>query len=100
MRLKTILNRLQKHPRFVYGKSRFVEEDGVVVIEVEISARVNGRPTCSGCGMRRPGYDHLPARRFDFVPLWGVPVFFLYGLRRVNCRQCGIRAEEVPWAVS
>src|ERR1022692_4450015 len=25
-----------------------------------------------------PGYDHLPERRFEFIPFWGILVFFLY----------------------
>lgn len=37
-------------------------------------------------------------RRFEFIPLWGIPVFFLYARRRVNCRQCGIVSEYIPWA--
>jgi transposase len=30
--------------------------------------------------------------------LWGIAVFFLYSMRRVNCRKCGIHVEVVPWA--
>jgi transposase len=98
MLLKTILNRLEKHHGFVYVEDRFLEEGGETVIEVDVAARANGCPTCSGCGMRRPGYDSLRPRRFEFVPLWGVRVFFRYGLRRVNCRKCGVKVEKVPWA--
>jgi transposase len=65
---------------------------------VAIEPRANGRPICSGCGKRRPGYDRLPPRRCQFVPLWGIAVFFVYALRRVECPQCGIKAEGVPWA--
>ena len=46
----------------------------------------------------RPGYDRLPQRRFEFVPLWGIAVYFVYALRRVNCPDCGVTAERVPWA--
>jgi transposase len=98
MLLKTILNRLEKHHGFVYVEDRFLEEGGETVIEVEIAARANGRAICSGCGIRRPGYDRLASRRFEFVPLWGVRVFFRYGLRRVDCSICGITVERVPWA--
>ena len=98
MLLKTILNRVQKHPGFVYDEGRFVEEDGGFVLEIGISARSNGVRICPGCDRRQPGYDQLPSRRFEFVPLWGIRVFFRYALRRVNCSLCGILAEEVPWA--
>jgi transposase len=30
--------------------------------------------------------------------LWGIKVFFLYPLRRVNCPRCGVKVERVPWA--
>jgi transposase len=29
--------------------------------------------------------------------VWGFLVFFLYSMRRVSCRQCGVVVEEVPW---
>ena len=53
-------------------------------IEVPIERRANSRPICSGCEAR-PGYDRLPLRRFEFVPLWQIAVFFVYALRRVDC---------------
>jgi transposase len=98
MLLKTILNRLQKYRGFVYGEGRLMEEGGRTIIEIEIAARRNSRGTCPGCARRRPGYDCLPSRRFEFVPLWNIPVFFRYALRRVDCRLCGVLAEAVPWA--
>jgi transposase len=46
---------------------------------------------------RRPGYDHLEERRFEFIPMWGFLVFFMYRMRRVNCPRCGVVVEAVPW---
>jgi transposase len=97
MQLKTILNHVQKHSSFVYGEMRLREGD-VPELEVAVRPRSNGRPECSGCGRRGPGYDQLPQRRFEFVPLWGIRVFFLYAMRRVACSRCGIRVERIPWA--
>jgi len=97
MLIKTILNRIEKHACFVYGACRLLEERGRLIIEMEIKARANSQPICSGCGERRPGYDTLPLRRFEFVPLWGIAVFFLYAMRRVNCCTCGVKVEKVPW---
>jgi transposase len=54
---------------------------------------------CSGCHQPATGYDHLGQRRFEFVPLWGFMVVLLYCMRRVNCRDCGVRVEEVPWGI-
>ena len=98
MLLKTILNRIERYKSFVYGKVRMLEEDGELAIEVEVEARANGRPICSGCGHPAAGYDRLAKRRFEYVPLWGIPVFFLYAMRRVECPQCGVKVERVPWA--
>ena len=38
------------------------------------------------------------SRRFDFVPMWEMAVVFIYFMRRVNCSDCGVRVEQVPWA--
>lgn len=97
MLLKTILNRIEKHSSFVYHSVRFAEGPGER-LEVEVRARRGSRPVCSGCSRRRPAYDRLAARRFQYVPLWGIPVFLMYAMRRVNCRACGVRVEAVPWA--
>ncbi|MDP7269475.1 MAG: hypothetical protein QF408_15040, partial [Pirellulales bacterium] len=44
-------------------------------------------------------YDTMPTpRQFEFVPLWGMAVIFIYTMRRVNCRSCGVKVERVPWA--
>lgn len=98
MRVQTILNRVLKHSSFVYADARLLEEAGRPVLEVDVVPRKNGKPVCSRCGMRRPGYDRLPPRRFQFVPLWGIVVFFVYVMRRVDCPTCGVVVEEVPWA--
>jgi transposase len=97
MQLKTILNRVQRHPSFVYEAVRLVEGDPPA-LEVKVRARANSRPCCSGCGRPGPGYDTLGMRRFEFVPLWGMAVCLVYAMRRVDCPSCGVRVERVPWA--
>jgi transposase len=98
MRLKTILNRLQKFPCFVYDRVTWGEQRGQPMLCVGILARRGSRPVCSGCGRRRGGYDRQPLRRFEFVPLWGLRVVFDYAPRRVDCPGCGVRIEQLPWA--
>ena len=98
MLLKTILNHVEPFKSFVYGKARWVEDAGRSAIEVEVEARKNGRAICSGCGRTGPGYDRLSKRRFEFVPLWGMAVFLVYAMRRVDCADCGVTVERVPWA--
>jgi len=98
MQLKTILNRVLKIKSFVYGTVRWVEGEEEPTIEIEVRGRENSRPECSGCGRRGPGYDRLPERRFEFIPFWGIKVFFLYAPRRVQCPRCGVKVEQMPWA--
>ncbi len=98
MLIKSILNRVQLHHGFVYGSIRLVEKENQLSIEIAIRPRKGSRPICSVCGKPGPGYDTLPIRRFEFVPLWGIAVFFLYAMRRVDCPRCRVKVERVPWA--
>ncbi len=98
MQVKTILNRVQKFKSFVYKSVRWVGEADSE-LEVEVAERANGKPICSGCGHHQAGYDRLPTRRFEFVPLWGIKVFLVYAPRRVNCPECGVRVEQMPWSL-
>lgn len=96
MHLKTILNRIEKHPSFVFQGGRF--RKGALVLDIDVLPRRGSRPICSGCSRRGAVYDTLAQRAFQYVPLWGITVFLLYSMRRVNCRPCGVRVESVPWA--
>ena len=96
MQLKTILNRVERQKGFVYTRIRWSDDNQAISISIKPHAR--SRPICSGCGTKRPGYDTRGERRFEFVPLWGFPVFFLYAMRRVACPACGVVIEKVPWA--
>ena len=98
MLIKTILNNCQKFKSFVYGNTCFAIYEGEKVIEVEVKPRKNSKGICSGCHRPAPGYDSLDERRFEFIPVWGYLVFFIYTMRRVECTRCGVRVEEVPWA--
>ena len=40
----------------------------------------------------------LPLRLYDYLPVLGVLTYSTYKRRRVNCRNCGIIAEMIPWA--
>ena len=85
MLINSILNRVQPQRGFVYTSVRWQSSPGAMALEIRIRPRQGSRPVCSGCGRKRPGYDVLPQRRFEFVPLWGIAVFFVYAMRRVNC---------------
>ena len=76
-----------------------VEEIVCGALRVWVVPRRRSRPICSGCGKRREGYDRLPPRRYRHVPFWGIEVELLYRPRRLSCPQCGIKVEQVPWAM-
>jgi transposase len=99
MLLQTILNRVHKIKGFVYGKIVFGEWQGDTTLEAEVHPRRGNQGICSGCGKKRAGYDTQElARRFEFIPFWGIRFFLLYRMRRVNCPKCGVKVEKTPWA--
>lgn len=96
MRIITLLNQCYRHKGFVYKQARF-SNTTANAIEVLVIARKNSKPRCSQCGHSCSGYDRLPERRFEFIPVWGFHVFLHYARRRVQCPDCGIVAEQLPW---
>jgi len=98
LQLQTILNFVHPIKRFVYTDVRFVKDTGDR-IEARVVPRKNSRARCCRCDRSGATYDHQLERRFDFVPLWGLPVFLLYVPRRVDCRDCGVHVEAMPWAM-
>jgi len=98
MQLKTILNRVERYKSFVYEDVSWDERAVRPTLRVAIRERANGRPICSGCKEQRPGYDRLGERTWEFVPLWQIVVLFVYAPRRVDCPDCGVVVERVPWA--
>lgn len=98
MRIRTILNRYHKFKSFVFQNESFETYKGKDAVIVDVVPRKNGRAICSGCHQPGSVYDHQPqSRYFEFIPLWGFLVFFRYVMRRVNCKNCGVKIEDVPW---
>lgn len=99
MQLKAILNSIEKHKGFIYQSACWDSRTREKTILVHIKERKGSQGYCSGCGERGPTYDHLPPRRFQYVPLWGIVVFFVYAMRRIDCRRCQCpTVEMIPWA--
>jgi transposase len=97
MLLKTILNYTLKFKYFVFKKIVFWESNETPRLEIEVVPRKGSKGICSGCKNKAPGYDTLRARRFEHIPMWGIAVFLIYAPRRLNCPQCGVKVEELPW---
>ena len=97
MLLTRLLNACHHFPGFVYATARLIEASST--IEIDVRPRRGSKPRCSCCGKTAAGYDVLPVRRFEFIPIWGYVVQLLYCMRRVNCRHCGVKVEQVPWGM-
>ena len=102
MQVKTLLNRVHSVKGFVYEKVTMIEDlnqPNGVRLDVQLRPRRNCRAISSCCAKRGLTYDTQPARRFEFVPLWGIAVILVYAMRRVRCPHCeGVSVEWVPWA--
>jgi len=96
MLLKTILNKVYSFKGFIYTKIRFIHTPKEEIV-VTIAHRARSKGICSLCEKLCAGYDHLPLRRFDFIPLWNIAVIFEYAPRRVVCAEHGIVVEKMPW---
>jgi len=100
LQLKTILNRIQAFVGFVYQDVRLCLDSQSHAERIEITVAAHGgiRARCSLCQKPAPGYDHLPERRWLFVPVWGIPTWFRYAPRRVECAEHGVVVEHIPWS--
>lgn len=99
MRVITLLNNCYSFKSFVYEKDQLKEIKGNEAYIVDIVPRKNGKAVCSNCQVESSIYDHQrEPRLFEFVPLWGIKVYFRYRMRRVSCSNCGVRVEWIPWA--
>jgi transposase len=83
---------------FVYQEVRMQERSPAVEIEITLQPHGGIRGRCSQCRRPAPGYDRLPERRWQFVPLWGIATWFRYAPRRVQCPEHGVAVEYLPWS--
>ena len=97
--IKTLLNKIHPIKRFVYAKVFMQGEGEERRIVAEVKPRANSRPRCSCCGEPAPGYDRMSKPRlFEFIPIFNIPVLLSYTMRRVECPDCGVKVEQIPWA--
>jgi transposase len=84
---------------FVYEEVRLRMHEGKAeAVEIQVKPHGGMRGRCSECEQPAPGYDRLPERRWQFVPLWGIPTYFYYAPRRVECGEHGVVVEHIPWS--
>lgn len=95
MRIETILRKLCNFKGFVIESCRMTDRKDIVF---KLRERKGVKAICAGCGQDGPTYDRLDRRLFEFIPFWGLRCFFDYSMRRVECRNCGVKVEKVPWS--
>jgi transposase len=94
VRATTLLNKVLRFKSTCVVAVSFTAEG--LVCDVKPTTSV---ARCGGCG-RKVGrvYDRRPPRLWRHLDVGGMKTALRYGLRRVDCRGCGITSEWVPWA--
>lgn len=97
--IKSIFRRVQDLAGFVVTSVRLVGRKKYGNIEVYLAPDPRRKPRCPHCQRACPGYDRHKQRRWEHVPLWGIPVYLFYAPRRVECPVDGVVTEFMPWNV-
>jgi transposase len=93
------LNAIQPLAGFIYQEVELRRRQGQPqAIDIRLQPHKGMRGKCSQCQQPAPGYDRLEERSWLHVPLWGIPTYFFYAPRRVECPEHGIVVEEIPWS--
>ncbi|MGI8603857.1 MAG: hypothetical protein ACR2OZ_12790 [Verrucomicrobiales bacterium] len=95
--IKSLLRRVQDLAGFVIKSVALVDSGAKVHIEAQLAADPRHKARCHSCSKPAPGYDRLPERTWQFVPLWQFQVTLRYAPRRVHCQDCGVVVERLPW---
>ncbi|WP_437942846.1 transposase [Sorangium sp. So ce341] len=99
MQLKTILNRGPEASPFRLRQGRTADGPERPKHPECGSSVVQAVPThLQWMRAEEAAYDRLPERLYEFVPLWGTLVYFVYAPRRADCSKCGVNVELLPWS--
>lgn len=82
----------------MFTKRRAFQHLPIIKLMCSPHIEKKSKPYCSQWGIRSPGYDRLPLRRFEFILFWRFSLLLLYARRRVNCRHCGVVTGQAPWS--
>ena len=83
----------------MYQEIELLRNEGrAEAIQIRLQAHKGIRGKCSQCGRSAPGYDRREERNWQHVPVWGIPTYFCYAPRRVQCPEHGIGVEAIPWS--
>ncbi len=94
MRITTVFRRLLAVTK-MYVEAVTFPADERLAVRVRPRWRLS---RCGQCGRRASRYDRRPERRWQHLPWGRKSVDLIYQPWRVDCRKCGVRVEQVPWA--
>lgn len=92
MRVSTAFNRMLAIPGATVTEVDIT--DGAVMVELRPKARLMRCP----CGKRFRSFYDRRERRWRHLDLAGRRLWLVFKIRRLDCPDCGITTEEVPWA--
>jgi len=92
VRVSTAFNRLLAIP------GATVTEVGIAADAVEVTLRPRARLMQCPCGKQFRSFYDRRERRWRHLDLAGRRLWLVYGIRRLDCPDCGIVTEELPWA--
>jgi len=96
MRMSTVLNKmLGVQGLWVRGVRLRVEEKALWLLVVP-RWRIS---RCGTCGRKVRRRHDRTWRSWRHLDVLGWPTYLRYAIWRVKCPQCGVRTEQVPWAV-
>ena len=93
MRATTAVNRILNLPGASVTAVRFAAEGVVVAVRLRRRRRV-----CSRCGQLCAATHDTVLCRWRHLDLGAQRCYVVAALRRVQCPDCGVRVEAVPWA--
>jgi transposase len=93
MRVCTLFNRL------LSGKGFWVRSVHLEAEEIHVGVVSRRRVSrCGGCGRIARRVHDRKRRAWRHLSVLAMRVFLAATLRRVRCRRCGVRSEEIAWA--
>lgn len=95
--IKSIFRRVQELAGFVIDKVCLSGEGDKQVIDIHLAPDPRRKLRCPVCQRVCPGYDRQEQRDWQFVPLWGIPVWLHYRPRRLECQSHGVLVEDMHW---
>jgi transposase len=97
MRMSTVLNKL------LAAQGLWVQDFEICLEAREVWIDVEPRwlvPRCGGCGCKARRWHDRAWRSWRHLDVFGFRCSLRYAIRRVRCRRCGVRTEDVPWAAA